>query len=203
MNTFKFWLISSARLTWLALGLLMGLQAQAALNITPPQLAPDDNGIIATEVKSSLGTATRWSVRVIHWDPSQPNLPRQSNQPGQPGQPGQSNSPDQGNNPKAIPISAPAALTTSSPTAAPTSALAAPIAVQGVEISPRFFSLTASGRQIIRARITDRSKHYRLLIEQIPNDTLGNQGINFRFRFSLPIYKSSQDPLIPRGILIQ
>jgi hypothetical protein len=199
MNTFKFWLISSARLTWLALGLLVGLQAQAALNITPPQLAPDDNGIIATEVKSSLGMATRWSVRVILWDPSQPN---QSNQPGQP---------NQDNKPQAIPISAPATLTTSSPTAAPssasssapTSALAAPIAVQGVEISPRFFSLAASGRQIIRARITDRSKHYRLLIEQIPNDTLNNQGINFRFRFSLPIYKSSQDPLIPRGILIQ
>ncbi|MFN5792381.1 MAG: hypothetical protein ACK44X_07295, partial [Burkholderiales bacterium] len=26
---------------------------------------------------------------------------------------------------------------------------------------------------------------------------------NFRFRFSLPIYKSSQDPLIPRGVVIQ
>jgi len=164
MNTLKLWLTLSARLAWLAVGLLGGLQAQAALNITPPQLAPDDNGIIATEVKSSLPNATRWSVRVIHWDPTQPTQPTQP---------------------------------------MPVVALAKPISVQGVEISPRFFSLSGLGRQIIRARITDRSRHYRLLIEQIPNDTLGNQGIQFRFRFSLPIYKSNQDPLIPRGILIQ
>jgi len=56
---------------------------------------------------------------------------------------------------------------------------------------------------VIRARIIDRSKHYRLLIEQIPDDTVRGQGVNFRFRFSLPIYKSSQDPLIPRGVVIQ
>ncbi|MFN5258062.1 MAG: hypothetical protein ACK5BC_03820, partial [Burkholderiales bacterium] len=35
----------------------------------------------------------------------------------------------------------------------------------GVEVSPRFFSLAGAGRQVIRARIIDRSKHYRLLIE--------------------------------------
>ena len=72
-----------------------------------------------------------------------------------------------------------------------------------VEISPRFFSLAGAGRQVIRARVTDRSRHYRLLIEQIPDDQPSGKGVNFRFRFSLPIYRSSQDPLIPRGIVIQ
>ena len=139
--------------------------AQAALNITPPQLAPDDQGVVATEVKSSLSTPTRWSVRVVPWDPS--------------------------------------ATEPTNAAAMPVSALAAPAHPLGVEISPRFFSLAGGGRQMIRARITDRSRHYRLLIEQIPDDGLSNQGVNFRFRFSLPIYRSSKDPLIPRGVTIQ
>ena len=139
--------------------------AQAALNITPPQLAPDDQGVVATEVKSSLATPTRWSVRVVPWDPTSPE-----------------------------PTNA---------AAMPVSALATPAHPLGVEISPRFFSLAGQGRQVIRARITDRSRHYRLLIEQIPDDGLTNHGVNFRFRFSLPIYRSSRDPLIPRGVTIQ
>jgi P pilus assembly chaperone PapD len=144
---------------------IIPLAGQAALNITPPQLAPDDQGVIATEVRSSLSTPSRWSVRIVPWDPLAPE--------------------------------------TSPSAAMPVSALPLPSHPLGVEVSPRFFSLAGAGRQVIRARITDRSKHYRLLIEQIPDDTVRGQGVNFRFRFSLPIYKSSQDPLIPRGVVIQ
>jgi P pilus assembly chaperone PapD len=139
----------------------------AALHITPPQLAPDEQGVVATEVKSSLANPSRWSVRIVAWDPSQP----------------QDSTPDRSTMPISI--------------------TSAPDTVTGVDISPRFFSLAGSGRQMIRARITDRSRHYRLLIEQIPDDQISGKGVNFRFRFSLPIYRSSQDPLIPRGIIIQ
>jgi P pilus assembly chaperone PapD len=141
--------------------------AQAALSITPPQLAPDERGVIATEVKSSLGTASRWSVRVVEWNPQAPETAQ----------------------PAAMPISSGNALGTTGQ----------PI---GVEISPRFFSLAASGKQVIRARVSDRSKHYRLLIEQIPDPSTASQGVSFRFRFSLPVYRSPQDPLIPQGIVI-
>jgi len=139
--------------------------SQSALNITPPQLAPDDQGVVATEVRSSLSTPSRWSVRIVPWDPGMPET-RPSG-------------------------------------AMPVSALPSPTQPPGVDVSPRFFSLAGAGRQVIRARITDRSRHYRLLIEQIPDDSVRGQGVNFRFRFSLPIYKSSQDPLIPRGVVIQ
>jgi hypothetical protein len=162
------------RILWasMAAGLITSTSAAlAALNITPPQLAPDDQGVVATEVRSSLATASRWSVRVIPWDPTAPN---ESSTAG------------------TLPIAA-----ISSAVITPTETAA------GVDISPRFFSLAGSGRQVIRARVTDRSRHYRLLIEQIPDDQLAGKGVNFRFRFSLPIYRSSQDPLIPRGIIIQ
>jgi hypothetical protein len=142
-------------------------QAQAALSITPPQLAPDSQGVIATEVRSSLSSASRWSVRVLEWDPEA--TPAQA--------------------PSALPIANNHALGSASQ----------PI---GIEISPRFFSLAASGRQVIRARISDPSKRYRLLIEQIPDSASSSQGVNFRFRFSLPVYRSAQDPLIPQGIVI-
>jgi hypothetical protein len=157
--------------------------AHAALNITPPQLAPDDQGVIATEVKSSLAAPTRWSVRVIPWDPgfTEPPAAAPSNVAAQGG---------------------PATLSTPSPHLTPPAPLAIPSHPLGVEISPRFFSLAGHGRQVIRARIMDRSRHYRLLIEQIPDDALSNQGVNFRFRFSLPIYRSRQDPLIPHGVTI-
>jgi P pilus assembly chaperone PapD len=141
--------------------------AHAALSITPPQLAPDSQGVIATEVRSSLPTASRWSVRVIEWNPESP----------------------QTETPSALPISNNHALGSASQ----------PI---GIDISPRFFSLAASGRQVIRARVSNRSKHYRLLIEQIPEGSSSSQGVNFRFRFSLPVYRSPQDPLIPQGIVI-
>ncbi len=155
------------KLFWLAATLVFTGPANAALSITPPQLAPDRQGVIATEVKSSLNGPSRWSVRVIEWDPTAP-LPQ---------------------TPSAVPISNSHALGTA----------AQPI---GIDISPRFFSLAASGRQVIRARVSDRSKHYRLLIEQIPDSQAFAQGVNFRFRFSLPIYRSSTDPLIPQGITI-
>jgi P pilus assembly chaperone PapD len=158
--------------------------SQAALNITPPQLAPDQNGIIATEVKSSLTMPSRWSVRVVAWDPT-------TKEPT-------NNSPT----PAAQPVSTTPSLPSLS-AAATGSALATAATPLGVDISPRFFSLPPSGRQVIRARVTDRSRYYRLLIEQIPDDSPTSQGVNFRFRFSLPIFRSSQDPLIPRGIVIQ
>lgn len=148
-----------------AFAITLSPHASAALQITPPQLAPDDQGVIATEVKSSLASSSRWSVRVIPWDPTQPETPAAG----------------------AMPVSV-TTNTTNTPE---------------VEISPRFFSLAGAGRQVIRARVTDRSRHYRLLIEQIPDDQPSGKGVNFRFRFSLPIYRSSQDPLIPRGIVIQ
>ncbi len=157
-----------ARAMFLVLGFVASSSpVHAALSITPPQLAPDHNGVIATEVRSSLSSASRWSVRVIEWTPGAERDPA----------------------PAAMPI-------------ANTHALGKASQPIGVEISPRFFSLAASGRQVIRARVSDRSKHYRLLIEQIPETSLANQGVNFRFRFSLPVYRSAQDPLIPQGIVI-
>ncbi len=141
--------------------------AQAALSITPPQLAPDQRGVIATEVKSSLGVASRWSVRVVEWTPESPDAAQ----------------------PQAMPVSGDHTL----------GRAGQPL---GVEISPRFFSLAPAGKQVIRARVSDRSKHYRLLIEQIPEASTASQGVNFRFRFSLPVYRSAQDPLIPHGIVI-
>lgn len=153
--------------------------AHAGLNITPPQLAPDQNGIIATEVKSSLTTPSRWSVRVVAWDPTARDPVNRKTAP------------------------APVPISTSDTASSATTALGTAATPLGVDISPRFFSLAPAGRQVIRARVSDRSQHYRLLIEQIPDDSLSSQGVNFRFRFSLPIFRSNQDPLIPRGIVIQ
>ena len=146
--------------------LLTGI-SQAALSITPPQLAPDQRGVIATEVKSGLAVASRWSVRVVEWVPE--------------------------------PSQALAVLAT--PIASPHHQDMKPQPL-AIEISPRFFSLAPSGKQVIRARVSDRSKHYRLLIEQIPEAASTGQGVNFRFRFSLPVYQSPEDPLIPHGIVI-
>ena len=141
--------------------LLMAGTCPAALQITPPHLAPDAQGIVATEVKSSLGRPSRWSVRVVPWEPGQPDPSA----------------------PSLMPVSA-----------AVESAAPHPVAV---DISPRFFTLIASGRHVIRARVHDRSRRYRLLIEQIPSEDMLDTGINFRFRFSLPVYHSGKDPLIP------
>ncbi len=140
---------------------------QAALNITPPQLAPDQDGIVATEVRSSLSTPTRWSVRVTPWDPLAPS---------------------QGSG-ATLPIVS----------SGPSSIVSPPL---GVDVSPRFFSLAGSGRQMIRAKVFDRSRYYRLVIEQIPLESPTDPGVNFRFRFSLPIYRSPTDPLIPPGLSI-
>ena len=196
MTSLWIWrLLERAKHLWIAMGLLLCLQAQAALNITPPQLAPDQNGIISTEVKSSLSTATRWSVRVIKWDPTSaadPAAPAVLTAPTTSITPATPSTPTASLGPNAAPLKT-----------LPVSALAESSALPDVQISPRFFSLAASGRQVIRARVMDRSQHYRLLIEQIPGDAITGQGINFRFRFSLPIYTSNRDPLIPRGVLIQ
>ncbi len=157
------------RLPIFLLMLITGMQAQAALNITPPQLAPDQDGIVATEVRSSLSTPTRWSVRVTPWDPLAPSTERG------------------------------AALPIASKDSGPPSAAYPPL---GVDVSPRFFSLAGSGRQMIRAKVFDRSQYYRLVIEQIPLESPTDPGVNFRFRFSLPIYRSPTDPLIPPGLSI-
>ena len=155
--------------TLLFLTLLAGTPALAALNITPPQLAPDQEGIVATEVRSSLSTPTRWSVRVAPWDPLAPPQERGGNLPvANKGQSQQVNG----------------------------------LPPLGVDVSPRFFSLAGAGRQMIRAKVFDRSRYYRLIIEQIPLESPSDPGVNFRFRFSLPIYRSANDPLIPPGISI-
>ncbi len=148
---------------------MAGLPTQAALNITPPQLAPDQDGIVATEVRSSLSTPTRWSVRVAPWDPTAPSQERSANLP----------------------------IVSKETTQAPIG-----LSPLGVDVSPRFFSLAGSGRQMIRAKVFDRSRYYRLIIEQIPLESVSDPGVNFRFRFSLPIYRSPNDPLIPPGISI-
>jgi hypothetical protein len=134
--------------------LLLPAVTQAALQISPPQLTPDADGMIATEVRSGLASSSRWSVRVIPWEA------------------------DGGHE------SAPPDATTIGDVLPHVHPL-------GVDVSPRFFSLTASGRQVVRARIRDRSRQYRLLIEQIPEDDPESQGVNFRFRFSLPIYRQA------------
>ena len=41
--------------------------ARAALSVTPPQLHPDETGIVVTEVQSSLQGPSRWSVRLVRW----------------------------------------------------------------------------------------------------------------------------------------
>lgn len=153
-----------------SLALIAGFQAEAALNITPPQLAPDQDGIVATEVRSSLSTPTRWSVRVTPWDPLAPSQERGAS----------------------LPI-------VSKESSGPSSTATPPL---GVDVSPRFFSLAGSGRQMIRAKVFDRSRYYRLVIEQIPLESPTDPGVNFRFRFSLPIYRSPTDPLIPPGLSI-
>jgi P pilus assembly chaperone PapD len=128
-------------LIWAAITLLPQA-AWSALAVTPPQLHPDTSGIVVTEVRSSLSAGSKWSVRLVHWQPGQ---------------------------------------------AEPTPAVG--------EVSPRFFSLEAGGRQVIRARVKDRSAYHRLLVEQLPDqDSLG-QGLAFRFRFSLPVYRQAQEPL--------
>lgn len=151
---------------WAMLLLLMPIASHAALQITPPQLTPDADGMIATEVRSALASSSRWSVRVIPWE------------------------------------------TDGSPDAPPSATMIADVLPHvhplGVDVSPRFFSLAASGRQMVRARVRDRSKQYRLLIEQIPEDDAESNGVNFRFRFSLPIYRQAgANPVQLRSISIQ
>lgn len=128
----------------IALALLLSIRpssVEAALAITPPQLLPDEAGIIVTEVQSSLPIGSRWSVRLVTWKPGE---------------------------------------------AEPTPAVG--------DISPRFFSLTGGGRQILRARIRDRSSYHRLLIEQVADANQEGQGLSFRFRFSLPVYRQATEP---------
>lgn len=172
---FQFFSQGSAPALRLALTLTLGLalssqsvSARAALNITPPQLAPDANGVVATEVKSTLNHGSRWSVRIIPWDPN----------PSEPD------------------------TTVNSATAVKTNLISSSSASQP-QISPRFFSLQPMQHQVIRARIPDRSKRYRLLIEQVADQEARHEGVNFQFRFSLPVYQSRQDPAIPLGITIR
>lgn len=145
--------------------LLLPIAAKAALQITPPQLTPDTDGMIATEVRSSLASGSRWSVRVIPWETE-------------------------------AGADAPANATMIADVLPHVHPL-------GVDVSPRFFSLAASGRQVVRARIRDHSRQYRLLIEQIPEDDPEGNGVNFRFRFSLPIYRQTiSNPVQMRSISI-
>ncbi|MEY2776944.1 MAG: Pili and flagellar-assembly chaperone, PapD N-terminal domain [Pseudomonadota bacterium] len=52
---------------WLLMALLTPL-AQAALTISPPQLTPDEDGVVVTQVQSSLAQPSRWSVRLVDWN---------------------------------------------------------------------------------------------------------------------------------------
>lgn len=127
-----------------ALALALSLSprpSDAALAITPPQLVPDEAGIVVTDVQSSLPVGSRWSVRLVQWTPGESD-PR------------------------------PAAG----------------------DVSPRFFSLEANGRQVVRARIRNASGYHRLLIEQVADDSRSGQGLAFRFRFSLPVYRQASEP---------
>lgn len=132
-------------LWWLLLLMgLMPLGAWAALTVSPPQLTPDEHGVVVTQVQSSLGQASRWSVRLVSWT-KDPNgfLPAEG------------------------------------------------------QVTPRFFSLAPNETQVIRARPSDRSGYHRLVIEQIPTDDL-QQGLSFQFRFSLPMFRSPQEPVRQR-----
>jgi hypothetical protein len=122
--------------------------AWSALAITPPQLHPDPGGIIVTEVRSSLSSHSRWSVRLVYWEPGQPE---------------------------------------------PTPAAG--------DVSPRFFGLEAGGRQVIRARVQNKSAYHRVLVEQLPDQEGLGQGLAFRFRFSLPVYRQAQEPVAFRPSL--
>ena len=62
-------------------------------------------------------------------------------------------------------------------------------------VAPRFFSLAPGGRQLVRARIANRARYHRLLIEQIPEANNDISGLAFRFRFSLPVYRLAQEPV--------
>jgi P pilus assembly chaperone PapD len=46
----------------------MPLTAWAALTISPPQLTPDEQGVVVTQVQSSLAQPSRWSVRLVTWN---------------------------------------------------------------------------------------------------------------------------------------
>ena len=63
------------------------------------------------------------------------------------------------------------------------------------QVAPRFFSLAPGGRQLVRARIANRARYHRLLIEQIPEANNSISGLAFRFRFSLPVYRLAQEPV--------
>ena len=120
---------------------ILSRAAGAALAVTPPQLHPDDAGIVVTEVQSSISGPSRWSVRLVAWE----------------------------------------------------AGAIEPSPADGL-VSPRFFELGAGERQIIRAQIQNRARYHRLLVEQIPDQNPGNQGLAFRFRFSLPIYRDAKEP---------
>jgi hypothetical protein len=116
--------------------------AEAALGISPPQLVPDQAGIVVTEVQSSMTSASRWSVRLVGWGPAGEEI----------------------------------------------------TGVAG-DVSPRFFGLAPGGRQLVRARIKDKTRYHRLLIEQVPEHQSEVAGLAFRFRFSLPVYQSRNEPV--------
>ena len=71
------------------------------------------------------------------------------------------------------------------------------------QVAPRFFSLQPGGRQLVRARIANRERYHRLLIEQIPEADNNISGLAFRFRFSLPVYRLAQEPVALKPNLAQ
>lgn len=124
---------------WLLIVLLQN-PVLAALTISPPQLTPDEGGVVVTQVQSSLSQPARWSVRLVRWTADSNGFPPADGQ-----------------------------------------------------VSPRFFSLQPGEMQVIRAKPLSRDSYHRLVIEQIPTDDL-QQGLSFQFRFSLPVFRTPQEP---------
>jgi P pilus assembly chaperone PapD len=54
------------------------------------------------------------------------------------------------------------------------------------QVAPRFFSLQPGGRQLVRARIANRERYHRLLIEQIPRPTTTSRALPFVFGSAFP-----------------
>jgi P pilus assembly chaperone PapD len=62
-------------------------------------------------------------------------------------------------------------------------------------VTPRFFKLSPNEIQMLRIRIpSDTQAYFRIFIEQII-DTTKSQGINLKFKFSLPVYHHANEPI--------
>jgi P pilus assembly chaperone PapD len=64
-----------------------------------------------------------------------------------------------------------------------------------VEITPRFVRLGPGKAQVLRVLLPKGDPHYyRVMVEQIPEAASAAAGLRFAFTFSLPIYRSADEP---------